>query len=148
MSCKRKVGRDHAWRHSWCSHPLDGRHPTDYNRLDWSLSPSLPFHHSLGYAQHAGSFVLCRWHRPVEECWNQCHQELCMSSHRQLHSNILCSSTQFINLYTLLSTSSQGTRCGKMKYEKEQLSLLQPRSLKNELKPYLCSWTCSTGFTF
>ena len=69
LQTARKEGCDHTWRHSWYSHPLDGRHPTDYNRLDWSLSPSFPFHHSLGYAQHAGSFVPCRWHRPLQERW-------------------------------------------------------------------------------
>ena len=112
LQTARKGGRDHTWRHSRCSHPLDGRHPTDYNRLDWPLSPSLPFHHSPDYARHAGSFVPCRRYKPLEKRLNRCHQELCMPSHRQLYSNILCSSTQLINiiiLYTILSISWQNS---------------------------------------
>jgi len=35
--------------------------------------------------------------------WKRCHQELCTPSHRQLHSNIVCSSTQLINTIILCS---------------------------------------------
>jgi len=67
--------------------------------------------HSLSYAQHASSFVSRHWHRPLRKRWKRCHQELCMPCHpfhRQLHSNILSSSTQLINaiiLYSLLHNS-------------------------------------------
>jgi len=48
-------------RTRWMVDVLAGSADTDYNKLDWSLSPSLPFHHSLSYAQHASSFVPRRW---------------------------------------------------------------------------------------
>jgi len=34
------------------------------------------------------------------------------------------------------------------KHAKQQLSVQQPRSLLNKLKPYRRRWTCSTNFTF
>jgi len=44
-------------RTPWMVDVFAGSADADYNKLDWSLLPSLPFHHSLSYVQHASSFV-------------------------------------------------------------------------------------------
>ena len=60
MPCKhlgKKVAIMLDARTRWMVDVLAGSADTDYNKLDGSLSPSLPLHHSLSYAQHASSFV-------------------------------------------------------------------------------------------